>query len=131
MKLKRTLILAGIAGLALMTEGLMTGGLLAQAQEQEKATPEAAAPAAPAKPSTIGMEKARAIAVEKVPEGKVKTEEIKRSNDLLFFYFEFEIPGKKGLEVVTVNAVSGEVLSVTHKAPWQIRRDAKSKRRRV
>jgi uncharacterized membrane protein YkoI len=126
MKLKRTLILAGIAG-----SFLLTGGLAAQAQEQEKPMPEAAAPAAPGKPSTIGMEKARAIAVAKVPEGKVSAEEVKRSNDLLFYYFEFEIPGKKGLEVVTVHAVSGEVLSVTHKAPWQIRRDAKSKRRRV
>jgi len=127
MNLKRTLILAGLAGSLLLTGGLFA----AQAQEQEKPMPEAAAPADPAKPSTIGMEKARAIAVAKVPDGKVSTEEIKRSNDLLFYYFEIEIPGKKGVEVVTVHATSGEVLSVTHKAPWQIRRDAKSKRRRV
>ncbi|HKI02742.1 MAG TPA: PepSY domain-containing protein [Thermoanaerobaculia bacterium] len=123
MKLKRTLILAGLAG------SLIAGSAFAaQPQEQEKDKPEAAAPA---KGTAVNQEQARAIALEKVPGGKLSSEEAKRVKDQLIYSFEFEVPEKKGVEVVTVAAATGEVMAVTHKDPWQVRRDAKSKRRRT
>jgi uncharacterized membrane protein YkoI len=122
MKLKRTLILAGFAG------SLIAGSAFAaQAQEPEKAKPEAAAPA---EGTAVNQEQARAIATEKVPGGKLSTEEVKRIKDQLIYSFEFEVSDKKGVEVVAVVAATGEV-TVTHKDPWQVRRDAKSKRRRT
>lgn len=123
MKLKRTLI-AGLAG-SLLVAG---SAFAARAQEPEKAAPEAAAPA---KATSVNQEEARVIALEKVPGGKLSSEEVKRIKDQLIYSFEFEVPDKKGVEVVTVAAATGEVMAVTHKDPWQMKRDAKSKRRRT
>ena len=122
MKLKRTLILAGLVG------SLVLAGSAAQAQEPEKTQPEAEAPA---KGTSVNQKEARAIALEKVPGGKLSSEEAKKIKGQVIYSFEFEVPDKKGLDVVTVAAATGEVIAVTHKDPWQVRRDAKSKRRRT
>ncbi|HEV2855149.1 MAG TPA: PepSY domain-containing protein [Thermoanaerobaculia bacterium] len=86
--------------------------------------------AAPVKESPIGMEKARAIALEKVPGGEVASEELKRDHDVLLYSFDIQVKDKKGVEVVNVGATSGEVLSVKHKSPSAMKRDAKAKRLR-
>ena len=121
MKRKHTSIIAGLAS------SLILAGSLFAAQPQEKPMPD---PAAPAKESPIGMEKARAIALEKVPGGEVAFEELKRDHDVLLYAFDIEVKGKKGVEVVSVGATSGEVLSVKHKSASAMRRDAKAKRLR-
>lgn len=123
MKMKRTLILAGLVG----SLTLAGGASAAQAQEQEKAMPEAAAPA---KPTTIGQEKARTIAMEKVPGGAVSAEDIQRIQDKLVYSFDIQLPDVKGIERVTVDGLTGDVIDVTHKSPAQVKRDARSKRRR-
>lgn len=120
MKLKRTSIIACLA-----TSLLMAGSLFA-AQSQEKAMPDAAAPV---KESPIGMEKARAIALEKVP-GEVASEELKRDHDNLVYAIDIEVKGKKGVQAVTVGATSGEVLSVKYKSPSAMKREARAKRLR-
>jgi uncharacterized membrane protein YkoI len=125
MKLKRTSLIA-----CLVSSFLMAGGLFAaQAQEQpqEKPMPDAAAPA---KGGPIGMEKARVIALEKVPGGEVATEELKRGNDILVYAFDILIKGKKGAQEVIVAATTGEVLSVKYKSPSTMKREAKAKRTR-
>lgn len=119
MKLKRTSIIACLA-----TSLLMAGSLFA-AQPQEKAMPEAAA----VKEGPIGMEKARAIALEKVP-GEVASEELKRDHDNLVYAIDIEVKGKKGVQAVTIGATSGEVLSVKYKSPSAIKREARAKRLR-
>lgn len=111
MKLKRTLIVAGLAG-ALAIAGSVF----------------AADPAAEPKKS-IGMEAARAIAMEKVPGGEVASEELGRDAGKLLYTFELRLEGKKGVEVVLVSASDGAVISVTHKTEWAARRDAQAKRR--
>jgi uncharacterized membrane protein YkoI len=122
MKLKRTSLIACLA-----SSLLMAGSLFAAQAQEEKPMPDAAAPA---KTSPIGMEKARAIALEKVPGGEVASEELKRDHDLLVYSFEIKVKGKRGVQAVTVGATSGEVLSVKYKSPSAVRRDAKTKRLR-
>ena len=116
MNLKRTLLIACLAG------SLVTAGSLFAA--------EPTAPAAEAKKPLIGMEEARTIALAKVPGGKLSAEELSRSSGKLTYVFEILIPGKKGLEIVSVLASDGTVVSVTHKSEWAARRDAQTKRRR-
>lgn len=84
--------------------------------------------AEPVKASPIGMEKARTIALEKVPGGEVASEELKRDNDILVYSFDILVKGKKGAQGVLVGATSGEVLSVKYKSPAALRREAKEKR---
>ena len=121
MKLKRTSFFA-----CFVSSFLLAGGLFAS-PAQEQPAPEAAAPV---KASPIGMEKARAIALEKVPGGEVGSEELKRDNDVLVYAFDILIKGKKGAQEVLVGATSGEVLSVKYKSPSTMRREAKAKRTR-
>jgi uncharacterized membrane protein YkoI len=125
MKLKRTSFLACLAVSFLMSGSLFAAK--AQEQPQEKPAPEAAEPA---KASPIGMEKARAIALEKVPGGEVISEELKRDNDLLVYSFDIQEKGKKGAQGVLVGATSGEVVSVKYKSPSTLKREAKAKRTR-
>lgn len=86
------------------------------------------APAPEAK-KHIGMDEARAIAIEKVPGGEVSVEELSRAAGKLIYIFELRLAGKKGVEVVIVDALDGVVLQVTHKTEWAARRDAQARRR--
>jgi hypothetical protein len=115
MKLKRTLLIACLAG------SLVTAGSLFAADP--------AAPAA-AKKANIGLEEARVIALAKVPGGTLSGEELGRPDGKLTYAFDIVIPGKKGLEVVSILASDGSVVSVKHKSEWAARRDAQAKRRR-
>lgn len=116
MKMKRTLLIACLAG------SLVTAGSLFAADP--------VAPEAEAKKPIIGVDEARAIALAKVPDGKVSAEELGRPAGKLTYVFDILIPGKKGLEIVSVLASDGTVVSVTHKSEWAARRDAQTKRRR-
>jgi len=84
---------------------------------------------APEAKKHIGMEEARAIAIEKVPGGEVAVEELSRAAGKLIYIFELRLAGKKGVEVVIVDAIDGVVLQVTHKTEWAARRDAQTRRR--
>jgi uncharacterized membrane protein YkoI len=114
--MKRILLIACIAG------SLGTAGSLFAADP--------AAPAAAAK-KTISMDEARAIALAKVPSGEISGEELGRPDGKLTYVFDILIPGKKGLEIVSVLASDGTVVSVKHKSEWAARRDAQLKRRRA
>ena len=121
MKLNRASFLVCLAVSFLMAGSLFAGSA------QEQPAPEAAAPV---KASPIGMEKARAIALEKVPGGEVGTEELKRSDDVLVYAFDILIKDKKGAQEVIIAATTGEVLSVKYKSPSTMKREAKAKRTR-
>jgi hypothetical protein len=125
MKLKRTSFLACLAASFLMAGSLFAGP--AQEQPKEQPAPEAEAPV---KASPIGMEKARTIALEKVPGGEVGSEELKRDNDLLVYAFDILIKDKKGAQEVIIAATTGEVLSLKYKSPSTMKREAKAKRTR-
>jgi uncharacterized membrane protein YkoI len=116
MKLKHTLLIACIVG------SLGTAGSLFAADP--------ATPAAEAKKPIISMDEARVIALAKVTDGKLSSEELGRPDGKLTYIFDIQIPGQKGLEIVSVLASDGTVVSVTHKSEWAARRDAQAKRRR-
>ena len=112
---KRILILVCLAMLA-MSVGLFA----AEPQTEAKAEP---------KKANITMEEARVIALAKVPGGEVTSEELGRVAGKLTFFIDVRTEGKKGVDVVSVNASDGEVVEVKHKSEWAVRRDAQAKRR--
>jgi len=114
MNMKRTLIPVCLAMLAMP---VISAGLFA------------AEPQAEEKKANITMDEARAIALAKVPGGEVTSEELGRVAGKLTFFFDVKSEGKKGLDVVSVNAADGEVIEVKHKSEWAVRRDAQTKRR--
>lgn len=111
MNLKRTLILVCLAML------VMSASLFAAEAQVET------------KKANITMDEARVIALAKVPGGEVTSEELGRLKGKLTFFFDVRSEGKKGVDVVSVNAADGEVIEVKHKSEWAVRRDAQAKRR--
>lgn len=115
MQLKSTLLIACIAG------SLLTAGILFAEDPP--------APAAEVQKTAVSMDEARTIALAKVPSGELSSEEVGRSSGGLTYVFDIRIPGKKGLDIVSVLASDGSV-SLKHKTEWAARRDAQAKRRR-
>jgi uncharacterized membrane protein YkoI len=118
MKMKRIVLLACVAG------------SLAAAESLRAAEPEKTAPPVESRSSHVSMDVARATALEKVPGGVMSSEELSRLGGKLVYVFDFQVEGKKGVDVVTVNAADGVVVDVKHKSEWAARRDAQAKRRK-
>ncbi|HEY7216262.1 MAG TPA: hypothetical protein VIC28_16690 [Thermoanaerobaculia bacterium] len=114
MRLKRTLILACLTGAFVLTTSLFAE--------------EPAAPAAEAQAS-VSMDEAGIIALAKVPGGELTSKELGRLSGKLTYFFDIRTAGKKGVDVVSINASDGTVVSVKHKSEWAMRRDAQTKRR--
>ncbi len=112
MNLKRTLIFVCLAMLA-----MSVGAFAAEPQSE-------------AKKANLTMDEARVIALAKVPGGEVTSEELGRLAGKLTFFFDVRSEGKKGVDVVSINAADGEVLEVKHKTEWAVRRDAQAKAKR-
>ncbi len=69
----------------------------------------------------VSEEAARATALTAVPNAKVKSSEIEKENGKLIWSFDLSVPGKKGIEEVNVDAVTGKVIAKEHE-------DAKAER---
>jgi hypothetical protein len=63
------------------------------------------------------MKTARATALAKVPGGKVQAAELEREHGKLIYSFDIRVPHKSGIEEVQVDAITGEVVSMTHESP--------------
>ena len=60
---------------------------------------------------------ATATAQARVPKGKIVSAEIEEENGKLLFSFDIRTDGKKGIDEVNVDAVTGKVLNVHHETP--------------
>lgn len=64
----------------------------------------------------ISMEKARDIALAKVPHGTIASEELERENGKLIYSFDIKT-SKPGVTEVNVDAMNGHVIDVHHETP--------------
>ena len=62
----------------------------------------------------VSADSARVIASARVPGGRVKSQELENEKGHLIYSFDFETPGKPGIDEVNVDALSGAVLAVQH-----------------
>ena len=76
----------------------------------------------------ITMKEARALALAKVPKGKVETEELEREHGRLLYSFDIRVPGKSGIQEVQIDAMNGKVLSVEHETPKAERKEAEEEK---
>jgi uncharacterized membrane protein YkoI len=65
----------------------------------------------------IGMTRARATALAKVPGGRIKSSELEREKGKLIYSFDIRPARGTGIEEVQVDAITGEVVSVEHETP--------------
>jgi hypothetical protein len=97
---------------------LTTGSLSAQTPPKRK--PKITEPAA------------RVTALAQVPNGKVQAEELEEEGGNLIYSYDIKVAGKSGIEEVTVNALTGKVVSHVHEGAKaeaaEARADAKAAR---
>ena len=68
------------------------------------------------KEAKISMEKARAIALKRVPGGKIESAELEREHGKLIYSFDIKTT-KPGVTEVNVDAITGKVLSSKQETP--------------
>jgi peptidase YpeB-like protein len=74
----------------------------------------------------VKPEAAMASAQAKVPKGALTTAEIEEEDGKLIYSLVYQIPGKKGVEEVAVDALTGKVLGVEHETPESIAKEKKA-----
>jgi len=68
------------------------------------------------KEAKISMEKARAIALKKVPGGKIESAELEKEHGKLIYSFDIKT-SKPGVTEVNVDALNGKVISAKQETP--------------
>jgi uncharacterized membrane protein YkoI len=72
---------------------------------------------------------ARATALARIKDGKVQSEELEREHHHLIWSYDIAVPGKPGIEEVHVDAMTGEVLAVSHEGPRTELKEARLERK--
>ncbi len=67
------------------------------------------------KEAKISLDKAREIALKKVPGGKVESSELEREHGKLIYSFDIKT-SKPGVTEVNVDAITGKVVAVDHES---------------
>jgi DNA-binding beta-propeller fold protein YncE len=94
--------------------------MLAVAAAAQQPTYKRDVPDSLAKQAKVPEDSARKIAQAQVPKGVLNALEIEREKGKLIWSMEFKIPGKKGIEEVNVDAMTGKVISVGHEASGDV-----------
>ena len=73
--------------------------------------------------ATISADSAQAIALARVPNGRVREAAIESRGDTLVYSYDIKASGKSGVEEVLVDAKTGAVISQTHESARTERRE--------
>jgi uncharacterized membrane protein YkoI len=68
---------------------------------------------------------ARRTALAAVRNGRVTSHELEREHGHLIYSYDIEVPGRRGIEEVQVDAVSGRIVAHEHETPAQVRAEAR------
>lgn len=103
------LVAAALVTLAAVSAGAQK----ANADQEKNAKKEEAALRATAK---VSEDSARAIALKVVPGATVQAAEIEKEKGKVIWSFDLKVAGKKGIEEVNVNAMTGKVVGHAHES---------------
>lgn len=112
---RHTLIAATLVALAAVSAG-------AQQAPPAKISKEEAALRATAK---VSEDSARAIALKVVPGARVQAAEIEKEKGKLIWSLDLKVTGKKGIEEVNVDAMTGKVVAHEHESDAAEAKEAK------
>jgi uncharacterized membrane protein YkoI len=107
---------------------LLAGAAQAQqavAKPEPKVSKSEAALRAQAK---VTEEAARATALAAVPGATVKSGELEKENGKLVWSFDLTVTGKKGVEEVQVDAITGKIVSKEHESDAAEKAEAKAEK---
>jgi uncharacterized membrane protein YkoI len=73
----------------------------------------------------ISEAQARRTALGAVRNGRVKSHELEREHGRLIYSYDITVPGRGGIEEVTVDARTGRIVTHEHETPADERREAR------
>src|SRR6478736_4528118 len=65
---------------------------------------------------TAQADTARAIARHRIPGGVIHSSELEREGGKLVYSFDIKVAGKKGVDEVLVDAITGRIVAVEHES---------------
>lgn len=80
------------------------------------------------KKAKVKPEVAQATAMAKVPGGKLEGSEIEMENKKLVYVFTIKVAGKSGIEEVSVDALTGALVSAAHESPEDEAKEAQAEK---
>ncbi|HEX2780375.1 MAG TPA: PepSY domain-containing protein [Gemmatimonadaceae bacterium] len=86
-------------------------------------------PAALVKEATVAEADAANTASARVPAGRIESVELEREGGKLIYSYDIKVPGHSGVEEVTVDAMTGAVVSTEHETPKTERKEAAQERK--
>lgn len=86
-------------------------------------------PASLRKEAKISEKTARATALKEVPNGKVTSYEIERENGKLIWSYDIKLAGKSGIEEITIDAMTGAVVTHEHETPKNEKKEAATEKK--
>lgn len=101
----------------------------ASAQSTQGTQPKTDIPPALAKHAKISLDSARAIAMKRVTNATIASQELERENGHLIYSFDMQVPGKSGIEEVNVNALNGHIIAVSHEGPAAEKKEAAAEKK--
>jgi uncharacterized membrane protein YkoI len=119
--MNKTTMLA-LAGLLSLSAGS------AAAQQGHARHPRHETQAQLAREARVNEAAARATALGRVPNGRVKSEELEREHGKLIYSYDISVPGRSGIEEVNVDAMTGAVIAHQHEGPREERAEARAER---
>ncbi|MGH7620155.1 MAG: PepSY domain-containing protein [Gemmatimonadaceae bacterium] len=63
-------------------------------------------------------------ALAKVPKGAIEGVELEREKGKIMYSYDIKVPGKKGVEEVNIDALTGKVLAMEHEDPATEKKEA-------
>lgn len=111
----------------IFTFALVLAALVPQVARAQTSSNKAATKLDPvlAAEAKITLDSARAIALHRVKNGSVASEELEREHGHLIYSFDVRVPGKSGIQEVNVNALNGAVIGVHHENAATEKREAR------
>ena len=86
-------------------------------------------PASLRREAKVSEKTARATALKEVPNGKIVASELERENGNLIWSFDIKVAGKTGIEEITVNAITGAVVTHEHETPKAEKKEAAAEKK--
>lgn len=106
-----------MASLVALASALMTYGVNAQAATAVKPMKEAKAGLLAR--ARVTPDSARRLALAQVANGAIDEEEIEEEHGKLVYSFDIKVRGRRGVEEVQIDALSGAMVSHEHETPRQ------------
>lgn len=80
--------------------------------------------------ATVTPDDARRLALARVPNGRIREQEIEMENGKLVYSFDMKVPKRRGVEEILIDAKSGALVAQEHEGPVQEKAEASREARK-